>query len=76
MKKVRLFIKYPRRIFVKIVLAFSIFLVFPVSSFCQRKPSSVKFSLADGKREAMSAFTSLQFLSDKQVSWKRDAWGA
>ena len=60
MKKVRLFIKYPRRIFVKIVLAISIFLVFPVSSFCQRKPSSVKFSLADGKRETMSAFTRLK----------------
>ena len=43
-----------------VVLAFSIFLVFPVSSFCQRKPSLVKFSLADGKREAMSAFTRLK----------------
>ena len=37
------------------VLAFSIFLVSPVSSFCQKKPALTKFSLDDSKRVGMSA---------------------
>lgn len=43
-----------------VVLAFSIFLVFPVSSFCQKKPALTKFSLDDSKRVGMSAFTKLK----------------
>jgi hypothetical protein len=42
------------------VLAFSIFLVSPVSSFCQKKPALTKFSLDDSKRVGMSAFTKLK----------------